>query len=74
MRLLLPFLLLLVLSVGLSASAVAQGTLSGTVTDAASGEPLVGVNVYLQGTTIGAATDTDGMYAIQALRPGNYVV
>ncbi|MEM8599870.1 MAG: TonB-dependent receptor [Bacteroidota bacterium] len=66
-------LLSLVLSVGLSAAALAQGTLSGTVTDAASGEPLAGVNVYLQGTTLGAATDADGMYSIPALRPGNYI-
>ncbi len=34
-------------------------TLSGVVTGTESGESLVGANVYVKGTTMGAATDVD---------------
>lgn len=43
----------------------AQISLSGTVTDD-QGEPLIGVNVSVKGTTIGNITDIDGKYALQA--------
>lgn len=46
--------------------AVAQtGTVEGTVVDAA-GEGLPGVNVVLDGTTVGAATDADGSFRFEA--------
>ncbi len=56
--------------------AVAQttGKVSGTVTDAATGEPLPGVNVVLEGTTQGTATNADGYYVIIGVRPGIYTV
>lgn len=38
--------------------------LSGTVTDAVSGEALIGVNVTGKGTTIGTVTDLDGKYTL----------
>lgn len=38
--------------------------ISGTVTDASTGETLPGVNVVLQGTEIGTATDLDGRYRL----------
>ncbi|MEM7297029.1 MAG: carboxypeptidase-like regulatory domain-containing protein, partial [Bacteroidota bacterium] len=45
------------------ASAVAQRTVSGTVTDD-SGEGLPGVNVLIKGTTNGTQTDLDGNYRL----------
>ena len=39
---------------------------SGTVTDAQSGEPLPGVNIVVQGTTTGTTTNMDGEYSIEA--------
>ncbi|MDX1639694.1 MAG: carboxypeptidase-like regulatory domain-containing protein, partial [Balneolaceae bacterium] len=39
-------------------------TVSGQVTDAASGEPLPGVNVVVQGTTTGTSTDSEGSYEL----------
>ncbi|MBR6245732.1 MAG: TonB-dependent receptor [Bacteroidales bacterium] len=48
----------------LGLSAMAQNRVSGTVTDAASGETLIGVSVYVENTTIGTATDLDGRYEI----------
>lgn len=40
------------------------GTVKGTVTDAATGEPLVGANVLLLETQLGAATDYRGEFSI----------
>ncbi len=39
---------------------------SGTVTDAQSGEPLPGVNIVVEGTTTGTTTNMDGEYSIEA--------
>ena len=38
------------------------GTVAGRVTDAVSSEPLTGVNVIIEGTDLGAATDNDGRF------------
>ena len=44
----------------------AQGfRVTGTVTDARTGEPLPGVNIVEQGTTTGVVTNIDGNYSIQ---------
>jgi len=50
------------------------GKLSGKVIDAESREPMPGVNVVIEGTTIGAATDIDGIYIINNITPGTYSV
>lgn len=42
---------------------MAQRTVTGTVKEA-SGEPLIGANVYLKGTTTGTTTDIDGSFSI----------
>ena len=45
----------------------AQRTITGTVTDAESGDPLIGVNITVQNQpTRGTITDLDGMYSLQA--------
>lgn len=56
--------LLGVLSI-LPIAASAQIQVSGRVTDAATGDPLPGVSVTVQGTTIGAQTDLEGNYKIE---------
>ena len=48
------------------------GKISGRITDKASGEPLIGANVLLQGTSTGAATDIEGYYHIINVSPGYY--
>ena len=50
------------------------GKIAGRVTDAATGEPLPGVNVLIVGTTQGSATDLDGYYTIVNVKPGTYTV
>ena len=48
------------------------GKISGTVTDAGTGEPLPGVNVVIEGTQQGTATDAEGYYVILNVAPGTY--
>ena len=47
-----------------------QGSISGRVTDADTGDPLVGANVLVVGTNLGAATDINGEYSISAVPSG----
>ncbi|KUK52042.1 MAG: TonB-dependent receptor plug, partial [Marinimicrobia bacterium 46_47] len=55
-------------------SALGQGTLTGRVTDAATGRALPGANVYLEGTPYGAATDINGSYSIYKVPAGGYTL
>jgi len=48
------------------------GKLSGKITDAETGQPFPGANVFLSGTNYGAATDIDGYYMILNVPPGTY--
>lgn len=48
------------------------GELTGTVTDARTGEPLIGATVILEGTTIGDATDANGRYLITRIPTKTY--
>jgi hypothetical protein len=48
------------------------GRLTGKVTDAATGTPIPGATVLLEGTTIGQATDAEGRYLIIGIPPGAY--
>jgi len=50
------------------------GKIAGRVVDSATGEPLPGVNVIIDGTTQGTATDMNGEYVIIRVRPGTYAV
>jgi len=55
------------------AGQVIAGKISGTVSDA-DGEPLPGANIIIEGTSLGAAADTDGDYFILNVPQGNYDV
>ncbi len=70
--LVIPFLLILILFKNLFAGNT--GKISGKVTDAETGEPLLGINVVIQGTTQGAATGLDGTYIIINIEPGTYTL
>lgn len=50
------------------------GKLSGVITDAATGAPIEGVQVILQGTGYGAQTASNGRYVIISIPPGTYTV
>ncbi len=55
-----------------SAFAGTSGKIAGKVSDSENGKPLAGVNVVVEGTTMGAATDLDGYYVILNVPSGHY--
>ena len=48
----------------------ARGTIRGTVTDAAGGQPLAAAQVAVVGTAYGAQTDAEGRFTITGVSPG----
>ena len=59
----------------LASTALAQGTtarITGRVTDRETGQPVDAAQVRIDGTTIGAITNSDGNYSIQRIAPGTY--
>ncbi len=64
------FILLLTTSI----FAGTTGKISGTVTEAATGEPVIGANIYIEELQTGAATDAKGNYTILNIPPGSYDV
>lgn len=50
------------------------GKIAGRVIDKQSGEPLIGVNVLVKDSQLGAATDLDGYYTILNVSPGTYTL
>ena len=50
------------------------GKIAGKVTEAGTGEALIGINIIIQGTTFGAATNVDGSYVINNIEPGVYTL
>ncbi len=63
-------LLFFVFSTSLQAGTT--GKLIGTVVDKATGDPLPGVNIMIEGTTQGTASDIDGQYTLLNVRPGTH--
>ncbi|MDW7678958.1 MAG: TonB-dependent receptor [bacterium] len=57
---------------GLNSFAGITGKIAGNVIDAESQEALIGVNVLIEGTMFGAATDINGNYIILNVPPGKY--
>jgi outer membrane receptor protein involved in Fe transport len=62
------------LILGFSPAQAGGGKISGTVYDAETGDPVMGANVVIEGTTQGAATDLDGYFMIVNVQPGRYEV
>lgn len=54
--------------------AATTGKISGRITDEQTGDPLIGVNVILEGTMQGAASDQDGYFSILNVYPGEYTI
>jgi TonB-dependent receptor len=69
LRVALPALLLLLVSPGF-----AEGTLMGTVTNAATGATLEGARVVLKGTGVETTTDSLGIYRFDGVAPGRVEV
>ena len=68
-------ILLLVLAfllIEINMTFAAGGKIAGTIRDAKTSEALIGANVIIEGTTIGAASGTNGYYVILNVPPGTY--
>lgn len=57
-----------------SLSAQVSSKISGRIIDIQTGEPLPGANIFIQGTTMGAASDPDGYYFIINVPVGEWTV
>ena len=51
-----------------------SGRIEGSVLEEGIGRPLVGVNVRVEGTALGAATAADRRFAIENVPVGSYVL
>jgi TonB-linked SusC/RagA family outer membrane protein len=56
--------MLVLFAMAISSFAYSQRTVSGTVTDAESGEPLIGASILVVGTGSGSITDIDGNFEV----------
>jgi hypothetical protein len=66
-----PFVLGALCSLWLASAASAQQTgISGRVTDASTGEPVVAAQVSVVGTNLGAQTNAEGVYTVRGVAPG----
>ena len=64
------YILVYFINLSLTFSNQEKGSLSGVVTDEKNGQPLIGANVIISGTSIGSATDINGRYIIKNLDIG----
>ncbi len=60
--------------VGISTTALGQNPLSITVLDSSSNEPIPGVNVVVQGTTLGGVTDRMGRLSLAGISTGSQTI
>ena len=51
-----------------------SGSIKGVVTDLDNGDPLIGANIVIDGTTMGAATDMEGLYRISTVPAGEHLL
>ena len=67
--------LVLMVSLCLSAFvAMAQGTITGKIVDANTGDPLIGATVMVEGTTQGCVADVNGEFSLQVSKKGNVIL
>ncbi len=67
-------MLVIVLYMGLPMLISGQNVIKGKITDAASGMPLAGANVFLKNTSKGIYSDAGGYYTLEKLPGGNYEI
>lgn len=60
--------------VATASAQAASGVLTGKVTDVGTGQPIGNVQVAIVGTTLGALTNQDGVFAVRGITPGTVTV
>ena len=68
------YLLLLALFLGVNFTALAQGSISGLISDNETGEEIIGATIYIPSLEKGAATDIFGKYFISKVPAGVYAL
>ncbi len=68
----LSFILLSLVFLPSILNAAATATITGYVTDAVSGEPLPGANIYIAGTGLGSSSDHNGKYTLDGVPEGTH--
>ncbi len=71
MKIQILFLLILSSSILFEGS---TGKIKGKITDAETGDPLIGANVIVEGTAFGAPSDLEGMFVINRIPAGIYTL
>src|SRR5262245_26888853 len=72
MRVCAPALVLAILFAGRSAAQ--QTAITGRVTEAGSGNPVVGAQIMVVGSNLGAQSNANGNYIVRGVTPGNVTV
>ncbi len=54
--------------------ALQQQKVIGTITDAATGEPIIGANIQIEGTTTGIVSDINGKYSLEIPAPNSILL
>ena len=70
----LPLVLFLLLFSALPLYGQRSASISGVVIDKATGDPLPGANVFIEGTSIGSAANEEGEYRVLRVPAGSYVL
>jgi TonB-dependent receptor len=68
------FVFLLLIFASILSAQEKFGRIQGVVTDSTTGEALYGANIWLDGTSLGAATGLEGEYKITQIHPGTYKI
>jgi len=66
--------ILLLLLTGVFLFGAEYGRITGKVSDSETGEPLIGANVVVEGSELGAATDEKGEFSVPYVPAGTYTV
>lgn len=66
-------IILVLLTIGITeVSAQSRGEIAGKIIDSVTGDEIIGANILIEGTNIGAATDLEGRFKITNVEPGSY--
>ncbi len=74
MKNVLKYTLFLIILAFTQSFAQANGKIKGVVVDANNNEELIGANVMIMGTSIGAATNFEGEFILSSVKPGSYTL
>lgn len=66
------FTLFIILLISMVSMAQTTGTITGTIKDKKDNAELIGVNIIVKGTSLGAVTDVNGKFVIKNVKPGEY--